>query len=1601
MNNKFLGILSLFMLTCTGLLAQGQVPSYDTIPEVFIQQFSQELTQNGREEGEYSALQLQTMWESGLILEAEKETFIRLTNLMVSKRFSTYAGLEPFTRIFIQLKGENSKLDIPVEDFFEVSETSIDALTPERTTRFYQIFSEYQKNGYPISRKNFYWELTQPNPKLSFETLDAGDKTYQGPVFEYPITDLRYESSRHNDSTRIRETSGKFYPLSMTFIGEGGRVDWAKVGLPADQVYAFLGAYTFNLNYGLIKVDTVEFYYRDLIEGPLKGKFEDRNVGYKDLKTANYPYFKSYKGGVVIENLLPNIRYEGGFSMKGMRRIGTSYDLVKKKEDEKESESLTGSILIEEEDKIDEWGDSEDTWGTYEEENSSFDSDDEYESADDPWPTVSEDGGFTYDAGGWGDLPPEVEHIPAKMEIQRKGETVLKLSGEAFVLDDENMVGKKLEAILYTSDKDSLYHPSMDALYTKNDSTVTLKKPKRSVYARIPFTSSYHEYFLYFETIRWNLTKDELEFTAFIDKENKISAIESYDYFTKARYNKYKGVLKFNPIGALYRYAVNHEGEDIYSSSIMKEFRLMEDLTAFERSLPQLEGDGFIRYDKVAQRITPLPKLYTYGRAAMKKKDFDAIQIISKVDSGSHAKLNLDNMELSVSGVPYFSLSDSVFLRIIPAKENVVVEQNRNLRFGGVVAAGRLNFYGNDSLQSFHFDYESYRILCDSLDSIRFVLNRSPEPGVEENPLEKALSNTVFEGVTGAIHIDHPYNKSGEKDYPFFPVFDSYSKSYLYWASPEVEGGIYAKDKMYFAVDPFVLDSLETFDPTNLQFDGQFYSSEILPTIKQRLQVMDDFTLGFKKATPDQGYSIYDGNGVIKGDIILDSKGLRSDGTLEYLGTVAKSDSFVFHFDSVMATVNYFNMKKGYRKGVYFPEVNAATAEYKWNTKDSTLSIKSKKLENLSLFEGEAEFSGELKISELGMVGDGTIKLGQVQIEGDSIVFSQMDFYANQSTFIITDEEYPDDIHFIADEVNINYDVKEHRSVFDSKRKDSAKLAVFPLHQYKTNLVKGTYVRNTYDLRLENDGDPSNPHFMVSTHPAMDSLKFMVGSAYYDILDKEIETFGVKEMLIADAVIKPDSAFAVVEDGGYLKPLQNATIKADQDSGFHRIYEATVRVNSRNDYTGSGKYDYIEVDGKKQYIEFNDIRVNSDYTSVASGEISEEDEFYLTERIFFTGDARLDASRKFLEFEGEVKIESENEAFYGVWFDFQRTIVNPDSVFIPIAEDLSNDIGEKLTAGLNYYPEGRSFYSTFLQPKEDQDDKVVLSASGGLTFDRSKKEFRVGTRQKILGKVYKGSTVAFNDEAQTITSSGFLEFPYDFEDKTIGIKMAGDWKEDLRKRQLSTDLVMGIDMSAIPEEALAKLAQTFAYMTASSAKDIDFNQRSFLESAAELLDEESKTEKETQKLVQNVANSLVYTDIKMAEQLPFTLLISGVNFNYDRRLRTLYSDSEIGLIGINGNPINKKVNAKVVYKFGTISAEGVKQPDRLIVYMEVDPFNWVYFNFEDEVIYTISSYYDEYNAIIQEEVDGNKSNDGFRVDLADEGEKVRFLQEFVQKYIRN
>lgn len=1532
------------LMVLSGLAAQAQkLNPFDTQHDAFIESLTSQMVASGKIDEETAAA-WKLSWQSEASDLSTRDAFIQLINDMVLRKYGLTNEIYQLTDLFMTLVQGEGKIKVQPMDLLKTSQESLEILERLELKKFMSTLAEILPHGYLNELERFYWGVSQTEPRLLMASFTENGRPIKVPALYFSETDLRFKSQ--GDSTLIEKTSGYYRLLQKKFIAQGGKTTWEKVGLDPNNVFCHFHGFTIDMTRGQIQADTVEFQYRTLLDQPLLGSFEDRNQGIGDSSSARFPYFVSYTGGVVIDNLIPNVRYTGGFSLQGPNKIGSAYKVVK--------QPAIGDAEI----------------------------------------------ASTADVGG---LSPAKKLIKARLEIEREGKYVMKLEGESFLLDPEKLSSKNAASTIFITEIDSIFHPGLDLSYSVDKRLVVLKKPRKGPYSHIPFTSSYHDFYLYFETILWNIESDDIQFTALLDKENKTAAIESFDYFTAARYSQFKNILSFNPVGAIYRYALQNRDQPIFAENVLgsypAEYRMTDQLSAFKQSLPLLEGSGFIKYDPNTLEIFPQEKLFKWTQAARGVKDFDAIQVISRVQKGDHARLDLKTTEINMRGVPYFSLSDSQFVRVKPLNDEVFVTKDRALRFGGDIAAGRINLYSRKA-ENFYFDYESFNIICDTVDSIRFELVRNPPPDYEYSALEKALGNTVFEKVSGAIHIDSPNNKSGKDKLPHFPVFDSYQNSYVYWAKPSIQGGVYTKDKLYFSIFPFVLDSLSNFDERGLLFEGEFFSSDIFPKIIDTLTVMPDFTLGFRVLTPDEGYDIYNYKGKYYEDIILDGSGLHGKGVIEHGGLVIASDSIVFHFDSVMSYVDKFTLDQGYRKGQYFPQLEGSHVTYTWYPNEDRVVFTTppepdsvsgaENMIPISVFDGEASFYGTLSISDEGLFGNGRLVIGQVEVSGDNILMRERDFEAENARFAIIDSIDPGLYYFVANNVDISYDVMRHSSNFTPKN-PGEDLALFPQQNFFTSLNKGAYQRNAQLLSLEGAAS-KDKNFFLSIDARGDSLMFNAEKAQFDLAARNIDISGVPYVYVADAIITPRDLSLTIESTGALRSIESATIEASRETRDHRIYDANVQILSGTAFQGAGKYDYIEVNGKNQFIQFDEIRVNREKHTFAVGRISKVREFYLTDRILFHGKVQLDASQRFLQFEGEVKIESDNPVFKGSWFKFAQTVVNPDSVFVPISTRLTNAEGELLTVGLNYIPEIQAFYSNFLQPKEEPTDVDVLAASGGLTVDRNTKEFRIGPEEKIKNRTFKGATVSFDDTKNIITSKGYLQFPYRFRNKTISMKLIGAWSEFLEEQRISTDLLMAIDMSIIPAEQLTNVVTNFRFLTISN-DDIDFQERGMLENIAELLDEGKRNDKETLKFVDQVNSSMIYTDIHLAEMLPHTILMSGVNFNYNEREGVLFSDSQVGLIGLNGQTINKKVKAKVLYKLGKESAKGDIMPDKLTIYLEVDEYNWVYFCYEEEIVKTYSSYEDDYNGPLRMEIEKRKSANGFRFELASDVE----VQEFRKK----
>ena len=193
------------------------------------------------------------------------------------------------------------------------------------------------------------------------------------------------------------------------------------------------------------------------------------------------------------------------------------------------------------------------------------------------------------------------------------------------------------------------------------------------------------------------------------------------------------------------------------------------------------------------------------------------------------------------------------------------------------------------------------------------------------------------------------------------------------------------------------------------------------------------------------------------------------------------------------------------------------------------------------------------------------------------------------------------------------------------------------------------------DINIETDLNLAKSNF-YSIHPDQDSLNFSSPKAKFDVKKNKITCNKIEYIKIADSRIVPDSGQIIIRKKARIETLSNAHIITNDITKYHEIHKAKVDINSRNDYVGSGTYDYIDENDQKQDIYFSYIKPDTTNQSIATGTISEKKKFKLSPSFDYKGEVKLSSNLQQLEFSGSVKIVHACKNNIQEWMPFVSSI---------------------------------------------------------------------------------------------------------------------------------------------------------------------------------------------------------------------------------------------------------------------------------------------------------------------------------------------------------
>lgn len=1146
-------------------------------------------------------------------------------------------------------------------------------------------------------------------------------------------------------------------------------------------------------------------------------------------------------------------------------------------------------------------------------------------------PDIDYDGGFSmYGAKFIGAGTAEEE---ALIKIKVKGKIVFTAASKSFVIRPDRIQADRAATNFYF-EKDSIYHPGCVFKLNLKERQVTLFRDGHGI-ALSPFFDSYHDIDMDVEAVYWKIDEKTIEMKTLLGGSATTANFESSTFYRELRFMKIQGMDESNPLVRLRNFSDKNKTLSFSGT----------DFTAYMKStadqinpmLLKLSTMGFIEYDVDKNWVTIKDRLFLYCNARIGKADYDIIEFNSDIKGKPNAVLNLLNWDLKLNGVEQIALSDSQNVRIYPTDQELTLQKDRNFKFAGRVIAGRFEFFGKE----FSFEYNNFKINLTNTDSLRIKVRSRIKDDRGEYPLVRC--KTVIENINGDLIIDKPYNKSGVKNNPEYPIFNSYKPSFAYYDKRNLWGPVYKRNTFYFQLDPFTIDSVDNFTEEALALAGEMSSAGIFPKFREKIRLQEDYSLGFKSQTPAEGYAAYGGKGHYQNEIRLSNQGMRGDGILKYVASTTNSKDFIFFPDSMNSKADRFVVQKQTGKPE-FPAVEGDDVYIHWMPYQDYMNTHTIK-KPMDFYNKQASFTGYTTLEPTGLEGNGKVGFAQASLKSNKMVFKSMVFDADTADFDIENEGMSD-LAFSTVNVKAHIDFAERTGEFKTNGKGS--LVRFPANQYRCFMDQFKWHMDRKDIELTaskgsntnsnpsaSDIDLDGPEF-ISEHPEQDSLRFFASKAKYDIKKNIIYCKEVKYINVADARIYPDSGNVVIERKAKIDELKNTKILANSVTKYHNIYQANTFIYGRKSYNATGYYDYEDEEKQKFKIFFNKISNDTTGQTVAQGDIADTSKFALSPNFDYYGKILLFASNQFLTFKGGVKIVHGCESIAKNWFNFESEI-NPKEIYIPVSEKSSDRENNKLTSGIVLTnSDSIHIYSAFLSKKEAYNDIDIVSSEGFLYFDKTAKEYKISNKDKLKEINFTGNFISLNANNCVIYGEGKINLAGDL--GQVKMQTFGNAKNNLTNKETNLDLVTTLDFF-FDEGAIKKISEALDANTGAEA--VNYNRFIYERALREMLGKEP-----ADKLLSQL--NLYGNFKKFPSEMEHTFVFTDLQMKWSDETKSFVSDGKIGVGNIFKNQLNKKVEGKI---------ELIKKRsgDILNIYLKVDDNNWYYFNYQNGLMQAIAS----------------------------------------------
>jgi len=1090
--------------------------------------------------------------------------------------------------------------------------------------------------------------------------------------------------------------------------------------------------------------------------------------------------------------------------------------------------------------------------------------------------------------------------------------------------------------------------------------------------------NTYHNVTMDFELLEWNIDKDIITFGSLPGTAESRVEFESVDMYLQEKYESMQGIDAIHPLFLVNNYVKAKQEEKFFVEDFAKFSRFPA--LQIQSFLILLANDGFIFYDYGEGRITVLPKLFTYINAASGLGDYDVISFNSIITPGEYntsdkylvnAALDIKTKDLNILGIHNIKLSEERDVHLYPKDGLLVVKKNRDFIFNGQIYAGggRLNLFG----KNFIFHYDEFKLDLNEIDSVQLSVPIIPiQKDMNDNEFLTEVI-TVIEAVNGELRIDDPTNKSGlRKDsFPGFPVFYSLKDSYAYYDKNSIYDGVYDRDRFSFHLQPFKIDSLDNYTGKGLAFAGTFESAGIFPAFDDSLRLQEDYSLGFTRKTPNDGFLIYGGKGKYHNDIHLSHKGLKGNGDFEYLTAKASAEEIFFFPDSTNLYTQTFSIDEVI-SGIEFPQVSNTETYAHFMPYQDRLEIDKQKNE-FDFYKGQASFNGDLLMQPTGVTGGGIMTLDKAEVNSNLFTYNASWFGSDTASLNVF--ESGGAIAFKANNLRTHIDMKMREGVFHSN--GSGSFVELPANQYICYIDKLKWAMDEELLTLGDElASSSKGSEFISVHPHQDSLSFIATTANYSLKDYIIHANGVEDIAVADAIIYPDSGIVTVEKKAVIQTLYGAKVLADDLTEYHTFTNASVDIISAHKYTASGDYSYTDAMNQQQQIFFKEIRVGEDTITMARGDVETDKPFHIDSKFDFKGSLDLIADRKNLIFDGYFMANHSCELLDKEWVKF-RSEIDPKNIVFTLDEKLYNDEQDLISTGLVMSLDSTNIYSTFLSRKVRAIDADLLKASYTLAYDKKQFAYVIGGPDTL------SNYFTFYDRTCKTTGEGLVDLNLDL--GQVNVTTSGSFTHDMKNEKKEFEGFFMLDF-LFSEKAMQVMANDIYSAPGDGTFEYDHAYSNNLG-----------------RIVGKEKGDMLMLDLELKDdfgdfpkEMSHTLSFTKAKFKWDNVNKVYVAKGELWLGNINESQLNGLLDGYIIIEKG-------RNSDVLTIYLRTEFFDEYYFQYKNGVMRSWSTI-EDFNIAIREIADAKRKAEPkkgatpYRYMSAPEDVTEKFLKSVKKKY---